>query len=69
MFAITVAPARAASAAGGTGTHMSSQISTARTKPGRSRAENSRSAPNGASCPATAISPVTSSPEARVRAS
>ena len=35
-FASTVAPASAASALGGTGTHMSSQISTCRTKPGTS---------------------------------
>ncbi len=35
-LASTVAPASAASALGGTGTHMSSQISTCSTKPGRS---------------------------------
>ena len=35
-FAITVAPASAASADGGIGTHMSSQISTNRLRPGTS---------------------------------
>ena len=48
-LASTVAPASAASALGGTGTHMSSQISTCSTRPGRSVAAKSRSGPNGTS--------------------
>ena len=49
-LASTVAPGQRASALGGTGTHMSSQISTCSTKPGRSVAANSRSGPNGTCC-------------------
>ena len=51
-LASTVAPASAASALGGTGTHMSSQISTCSTRPGTSSAANSRSGPNGTVTPA-----------------
>ena len=52
----TVAPASAASALGGIGTHMSSQTSTWTTRPGTSSAANSRSGPNGTSAPPTRIS-------------
>ena len=61
-FASTVAPASAAVALGGTGTHMSSHISTCRTKLGTSSAANSRSGPNGTSTPARRIVPRWSSP-------
>ena len=70
MFASTVAPARAALALGGTGTHMSSQISTCRTSPGTSVALNSRSWPKGTSSPPTVITPPAwSAPEAKCRRS
>ena len=49
-LASTVAPASAASALGGTGTHMSSQISTCSFRPGTSVASKTRSGPNGTSC-------------------
>ncbi len=69
----TEAPASAASALGGTGTHMSSQISTWILRSGRSAARNSRSVPNGASwAPTTMVStlaPVRSSPGANQRRS
>ena len=68
-FASTVAPASAASADGGTGTHMSSQISTCSTNPGRSSALNSRSGPIGTSTPATSTVPAASSPGATWRRS
>ncbi len=69
-LAITVAPASAARVLGGSGTQRSSQISTPSTKPGRSSASNSRSVPNGARVPATAIvSPTRPTPEANCRAS
>ncbi len=61
-FASTVAPASAAVALGGTGTHMSSHTSTCRTKLGTSSAANSRSGPNGTSAPARRIVPRWSSP-------
>ena len=67
-FASTVAPASAAVALGGTGTHMSSQISTCRTNPGTSSAVNSRSGPNGTSAPARWIVPRRSSPGADLAA-
>ena len=63
-LASTVAPASAASALGGTGTNMSSQISTCSTKPGTSVAANSRSGPNGTSASPIRIAPRTSSPAA-----
>ncbi len=50
-LASTVAPASAASALGGTGTHMSSQTSTWSARPGTSVAANSRSGPNGTVVP------------------
>ena len=55
MLASTVAPASAAPALGGTGTHMSSQISTCSARPGTSVARNTRSLPNGTSWPATVM--------------
>ena len=51
-------------ALGGTGTHMSSQISTCSTKPVRSVAVNNRSGPNGTSASPIRIAPRTSSPAA-----
>ena len=48
-FSRTVAPARAAEDDGGIGTHTSSHTSAWTTRPGTSRASNSRSGPNGAS--------------------
>src|SRR6476469_7176369 len=45
----TVAPASAALALGGTGTHMSSQISTYTASPGTSSASKTRSGPKGRS--------------------
>ena len=69
-FAITVAPASEASALGGTGTHMSSQISTNSEKPRRSVAEKIRSGPNGTSWPPRRIvEPRRSSPGANQRRS
>src|SRR3972149_6548171 len=53
---ITVAPASAAKEEGGAGTHRSSQISACSTSCGSSARRNSSSAPNGAFCPASAIS-------------
>ena len=53
-LASTVAPASAASALGGTGTHMSSQTSTCSRSPGTSAASKIRSGPNGTSSPADA---------------
>ena len=47
-LASTVAPASASPLDGGTGTNMSSQISTPIVSPGTSVASNSRSVPNGA---------------------
>ena len=47
-LASTVAPASASPLDGGTGTNMSSQISTPIVRPGTSVASNSRSVPNGA---------------------
>ncbi len=69
MLASTVAPARAACALGGTGTHMSSQTSTCRTRPWTSVAVNRRSGPIGTSWPASTIVPWTSSPGANQRRS
>ena len=70
MLTSTVAPASAASALGGTGTHMSSQTSTCTTSPGTSSAENSRSGPNGTSAPSRRIvDPARSSPGAICRRS
>ncbi len=46
-----MAPASAASALGGIGTHMSSQTSACRTRPGTSVAAKSRSGPNGTFVP------------------
>ena len=43
----TVAPARAASDDGGTGTHMSSQTSTWKVRPGTSATSKSRFGPKG----------------------
>ncbi len=63
-FASTLAPASAASLDGGTGTHRSSQTSTCSTNPATSSAANSRSAPNGATCPASPISPDAPRPHA-----
>ncbi len=61
----TVAPARASPLDGGTGTNMSSQISTPTVSPSTSVASKSRSVPNGARSPATVISrPVIPRPEA-----
>ena len=69
-LASTVAPASARPLDGGTGTNMSSQISTPMHKPGTSVAGNSRSVPNGACCPATTISsPAMARPEANWRRS
>ncbi len=66
----TVAPANAASALGGTGTHMSSQISTWSRRSGRSVAAKIRSGPSGTSSPATRIVvPLRSSPGAKWRRS
>jgi hypothetical protein len=61
-LASTVAPASAASADGGIGTHMSSQTSTCSTKPGTSEAVKSRSGPIGTSVSPIRIVPLTSSP-------
>ena len=55
-LASTVAPASASPLDGGTGTNMSSQISTPMVRPATSVAANSRSVPNGARRPATSIS-------------
>ncbi|CNV53653.1 Uncharacterised protein [Mycobacterium tuberculosis] len=68
-FASTVAPARAASALGGIGTNMSSQISTCNTKPGRSDAANNRSVPKATSAPPMRIVPRSPSPGAIWRSS
>ena len=69
-FASTVAPASAASALGGIGTHMSSHTSTCVAKPGRSEARKIRSGPNGTTCPATVmVPPRRSSPGANHRRS
>ena len=69
-LASTVAPASAASALGGTGTHMSSQISTCRSSPGTSSARKIRSGPNGTSTPFSVIvAPCRSSPGANQRRS
>ena len=69
-LASTVAPARASPLEGGTGTNMSSQISTPMVSPRTSAASNSRSVPNGARCPATVISrPTIPRPEANWRRS
>ena len=69
-FASTVAPASASPLDGGTGTNMSSQISTPTVRPGTSAAANSRSVPNGATCPATSMDrPTMPSPEANCRRS
>jgi hypothetical protein len=66
----TVAPASASPLDGGTGTNMSSQISTPMVRPGKSAAGKSRSVPNGASCPATGmLCPTIPSPEANCRRS
>ncbi len=56
-FAMTVAPASAASAEGGSGIHMSSQISTPSTRPGTSSAAKRRSVPKGAAIPPARMSP------------
>jgi hypothetical protein len=69
-LARTVAPASARPLDGGTGTNMSSQISTPTVSPSTSAARNSRSVPNGARRPATGISsPATLRPEANWRRS
>ena len=70
-LASTVAPASAASALGGTGTHMSSQISTCSSRSGTSVARKIRSGPNGTSAPASRRSstPRRSSPGANQRRS
>ena len=69
-FTITVAPASEASALGGTGTHMSSQISTYSAKPRRSAARKIRSGPNGTSWPPSRmVEPRRSSPGANQRRS
>ena len=69
-LASTVAPASEASALGGTGTHMSSQISTNNEKPRRSVAVKIRSGPNGTSRPPRRIvEPRRSSPGANQRRS
>ena len=69
-LASTVAPASAASALGGIGTHMSSQTSTCRVSPGTSVAVKSRSGPNGTSVPPIRIvDPRRSSPGANQRRS
>ena len=66
----TVAPASARPLDGGTGTNMSSQISTPTVRPGTSTAGKSRSVPNGACVPATSIcNPVMPRPEANCRRS
>ena len=51
----TVAPSSAASALGGIGTHMSSQTSTCRRRPGTSVAAKMRSGPKGTSSPPTVM--------------
>ena len=60
-FASTVAPAIAAMVAGGSGTHMSSQISTPSAKSGRSVAAKSMPVPKGTASasftPGSVISP------------
>ena len=59
-----------ASALGGTGTHMSSQISTCSVRSGTSVAVKSRSGPNGTSVPHSVIvAPRRSSPGAKWRRS
>ena len=69
-LASTVAPASDASALGGTGTHMSSQISTNRCRPGTSVARKIRLLPNGTSFPVTSTrAPRRSSPGAYHRRS
>ena len=55
-LAITVAPASAAKVEGGRGDQTSSQISTARVKPGMSAASNDRSVPKATTSPASVIS-------------
>ena len=55
-LASTVAPARARPLEGGTGTNMSSQISTPTVSPRTSVASKRRSVPKGARWPATVIS-------------
>src|SRR5665647_2362881 len=55
-FASTVAPASAACADGGTGTHMSSQTSTCSVSPSTSAASNSRRDPNGTTASPISIS-------------
>ena len=65
-LASTVAPASDASALGGTGTHMSSQISTWSRRSGRSVAAKIRSGPSGTSAPPTrVVVPLRSSPGAK----
>src|SRR6187397_1898006 len=54
-LASTVAPARDASALGGTGTHLSSQISTCSLRSGWSEAAKIRSGPKGTSAPHTSM--------------
>ena len=69
-LASTVAPARAASALGGTGTHMSSHTSTWSVSPGTSDAVNSRSGPSGTvRSPRSMVWPCLSSPGANQRRS
>jgi hypothetical protein len=55
-LASTVAPASAAQLLGGIGVHTSSQISTCSANPSTFSASNSRSLPNGTSCPHTCTS-------------
>ena len=55
-FSSTSAPASAAWLDGGTGIQMSSQISTWKVTGTEPAERNSRSVPNGASCPASSIS-------------
>ena len=69
-LASTVAPASASPLDGGTGTNMSSQISTPDVRPGTSVAANSRSVPNGAVGPPTDdLQPGDPSPDANCRRS
>ena len=51
----TVAPASAASDDGGTGTHMSSQTSTWKVRPGTSSTSNRRFAPKGTRATGSAV--------------
>ena len=54
----TVAPASAASDDGGTGTHMSSQTSTWKVRPGTSSTSNRRFAPKGTRAEGSTPSPL-----------